>query len=264
MIKKILLGSLAASTLLVNAQADNVKVTPLKTHAEAGYIQTDGNTKTKTFNLDATAKKEWGKHEGEIHLDGQYADDDGVETKNKYLIELNYNYSFTDRLALDYLIGYKDDKFSGYDYQFYTGPGAKYKAIVTDQHNLTLSGNILYSQDKAMDVRYDSNGDIVDYPYETPTVRSEPGDTKDYAGYRVKGEYEYKITKSLTFNQDLSIRGDFDDASNYFVFSKTALSSKLSDIFSAGVSYKVDYAHLPPSDKKSTDSTFTFNLIADF
>ena len=263
--KKILLTSLAASTLLVSLQADTTKVTPLKTHAELGYIQTNGNTKTKTFNLEAKAKKSWNKHEGELHLDGQYADDDGIETKNKYLIELNYNYSFTKRFAFDYLVGYKDDKFSGYDYQFYTGPGAKYKAIISDQHNLTLSGNILYSQDKKMALHYDVNGDLIDYPYKKSiTVRTTSGKTKDYSAYRLKAEYEFKITKTLTFNQDLSLRGDFEDETNYFVYSKSAISSKISDIFSAGISYKIDYAHRPPSDKKSTDSTFTFNLIADF
>jgi len=264
---KIVLSSLLASTLLISAHAEDMKVTPLVTHTELGYIQTDGNTKTKTFNLEAKAKKAWGKHEGEFHFDGQYADDDGVETKNKYLLELNYNYSFTKRLAFDYLVGYKDDKFSGYDYQFYTGPGAKYKAIATEQHDLTLSGNILYSQDKKMDIHYADAAKtiIIDYPYHNATtVATDPGKTTDYAAYRVKGEYEYKITKTLKFNQDLSLRGDFEESDNYFVFSKTALSSKISDIFSAGISYKVDYANRPPADKKSTDSTLTINLIMDY
>jgi putative salt-induced outer membrane protein len=264
--KKILLSCLAASTLLVAAHAEDMKVTPLVTHTEFGYIQTDGNTKTKTFNLEANAKKAWGKHEGEFHFDGQYADDDGVETKNKYLIELNYNYSFTKRLAFDYLVGYKSDKFSGYDYQFYTGPGANYKAIVSEQHNLILSGNILYSQDQQMDIHYADAAKtiVVPYPYETAVVATTPGEKNDYAAYRLKGEYEYKITKTLKFNQDLSIRGDFDESSNYFVFSKTALSSKISDIFSAGISYKVDYANKPPQDKKGTDTTLTLNLIMDY
>ncbi len=261
---KIVLSSLLASTLFVAAHAEDVKVTPLKTHAEFGYIETNGNTKTKTFNLEANAKKAWNKHEGKIKFDGQYADDGGDETKNKYLIELNYNYSFTDRFAFDYLVGYKSDKFSGYDYQFYTGPGAQYKAIVTDQHKLTLSGNILYSQDQKMDIHRDASGAIVPYPYNTPYVTTESGKKDDYAAYRLKGEYAYKITKTLKFTQDLSIRGDLEKSENYFVFSKTALSSKISDIFSAGVSYKVDYANRPPVDKKKTDTTFTFNLIADF
>jgi putative salt-induced outer membrane protein len=264
--KKILLSSLTASTLFVAAHAEDVKVTPIVTHTELGYIQTNGNTNTKTFNLDATAKKSWGKQEGKIHFDGQYADDDGVETKNKYLIELNYNYNFTQRLAFDYLVGYKDDKFSGYDYQFYTGPGARYKAITSDVQNLSIEGNILYSQDQYSDEEYDSSGNVIHYPNpdNIPVATIVSGAKNDYAAYRLKGLYDYKITQTLKFAQELSIRGQFDEMSNYFAFSKSSLTAKLSDIFSAGVSYKVDYAHLPPADKSSTDSTFTFNLIADY
>jgi len=264
--KRVLCSLAAATTLVVTVHAEDVKVTPFVTHSEFGYIETNGNTKTKTFNLDATVKKAWGKHEGKLHFDGQYADDDGVETKNKYLIELNYNYAFTDRLAFDYLVGYKADKFSGFDYQFYTGPGARYKAIVTDEHTLTLEGNILYSIDQYTDIDYDINGNVVPYPNPNNAiiVRSVPGEQDDYAAYRLKGVYDYKITKSLTFSQELTLRGQFDDMPNYFAYSKSSLSSKLSDIFSAGISYKVDYANRPPLDKKSTDTTLTLNLIADY
>jgi len=239
--KKIALSSLLVSTLFVTVHADTMKVTPLVTHTELGYIQTDGNTKTKTFNLDANAKKAWGKHEGKILLDGQYSSDNDVETKNKYLVELNYNYAFTDRLAFSYLAGYKADKFSGFDYQFYTGPGVNYKVIVSDPQNLTVEANLLYAKDQYTDAQ-----------------------SEDYASYRLKGVYDYKFTKTVKFAQELSIRGQIDDMPNYFVYSKTSLLSKISDIFSAGVSYKVDYANRPPFDKESTDTTFTLNLIADY
>ena len=266
--KKILLSSLLASTLFVSAHAEDMKVTPLKTHTEFGYIETNGNTKTKTFNLDAKAKKAWGKHEGKILFDGQYAEDSGVETKNKYLIELNYNYAFTKRFAFDYLVGYKVDKFSGFDYQFYTGPGAKYKAIDTEQHKLSVEGNILYSQDQYADTNYADAAKtiVIDYPNpdNIPVVATTPGKKKDYAAYRLKGVYDYKITKTLKFNQELSLRGQFDNMPNYFLYSKSSLNSKISDIFSAGISYKVDYANRPPVDKKSTDTTLTLNLIMDY
>jgi putative salt-induced outer membrane protein len=239
--KRIALSTLLASTLFISAHADTMKVTPLVTHTELGYIQTTGNTKTKTFNLDGNAKKAWGKHQGKITFDGQYASDNGDETKNKYLIELNYNYAITDRLSFDYLVGYKADKFSGYDYQFYTGPGLQYKVLTGDIHKLVVDGNLLYSKDKYTDAQ-----------------------SEDYAAYRLKGVYDYQISKNLKFNQELSIRGQFDDMPNYFAFSKTSFISKLSDIFSAGVSYKIDYANRPPMDKQKTDTTFTLNLIADY
>ena len=266
--KKIVLSSLLASTLFITAHAQEMKVTPLKTHAEFGYIETNGNTKTKTFNADANAKKAWGKHQGKIAFDGQYAEDSGTETKNKYLIELNYNYAFTKRLAFDYLVGYKSDKFSGFDYQFYTGPGAKYKVLVSEKQNLSVEGNILYSQDQYADTNYADTAKTIVIPYpnpdNTPVLATDYGVKKDYASYRLKGVYDYKFTKTLKFNQELTLRGQLDNMPNYFAYSKSSLSSKLSDIFSAGISYKIDYANRPPKDKKSTDTTLTLNLIADF
>jgi len=102
---------------------------------------------------------------------------------------------------IDYLAGYKVDKFSSYDYQFYTGPGAEYKAIVTEEHKLTLSGNILYSIDQ----------EAYPNPDNIPVVAVTYGKKNDYAAYRFKGVYDYKITKTLKFNQELSVRGQISD-----------------------------------------------------
>ncbi len=222
----------------------------LVTHTELGYIETSGNTKTKTFNLDAKAKKGWGKHVGNFMFDGQYASDNDVETKNKFVTELTYDYDFTNRFSFNYLAGYKQDKFSGFTNQWYTGPGAKYKAIVAEKHKLTLDGNILYSSDT----------------YDATTVPPPPIDSykNDYAAYRLKGVYAWEILDNLKFDQELSIRGSFKDADNYFVFSKTAFSSKINSTLSAGISYKVDYANTPALGKETTDTTLTANLIIDY
>lgn len=222
----------------------------LVTHTELGYIQTAGNTKTQTFNLDARAKKGWGKHIGNIMFDGQYASDGDVQTKNKFLTELTYDYEFTQRFAFNYLAGYKQDKFSGFKNQWYTGPGGRYKTIISAKHNLTFDGNLLYSSDT----------------YDATTVPPPPidGYTNNYMAYRIKAVYGWQMLDNLKFDQELSLRGSFKDADNYFVFSKTALSSKISDIFSAGISYKVDYTNIPAVGKKNTDTTFTANLIMDY
>ena len=242
--KKIILSAVVASSLVM--AADVTKESALVTHTELGYIQTDGNTETKTFNLESKATKNWQKHVFAFVIDAQYAEDAGTETKNKFLTELTYDYEFTDRLAFTYLLGYKSDKFSSFDYQAYTGPGAKYKAIVSKNHNLGFEGNILYSMDEISPV--------------PPAVTSE---SDDYASYRVKGVYGWQMLENLKFDQEVSYRGSFEDADKYFVFSKSALSSKISDIFSAGVSYKVDYVN-EAGDKENTDTTLTLNLIMDY
>ena len=265
MTKKIVVSALIASSLVMAAEPNTLKDDALVTHTEFGYIETAGNTKTQTFNLDSKAKKGWGKHIFNLMFDGQYASDSSVETKNKFVTEATYDYEFTNRFAFNYLIGYKSDRFSGFAYQAYTGPGAKYKAIMTDEHKLTVDGNILYAQDSYEDIYVDGTGASINYPNSTANgTLQTPAHTDDYAAYRVKGVYVWQILKNLKFDQELSLRGSFKQSDSYFAYSKTGLSTKISSIFSAGVSYKVDYTNIPADSKEKTDTTLTLNLIMDY
>lgn len=210
--------------------------------AEIGYISNSGNTNTEAFNVDTKITNSWDLHSLEASILMQYGTENNVESKNKFLGELLYDYKLSELLSLNYLVGYKDDKFSGFDYQFYTGPGAKYVAIKTDFNDLKIDGNLLYSKDK---------------------IHKEPVNT--YLGYRVKGVYNMQMLENLKFHQTLSFRSEFSDIQNYFFYSKTAFTTKLSDVFSAGIAYHIDYTNEPAfSGKTSTDKMFTFNLIADY
>jgi len=238
----------------------------LTTHTEFGYIKTDGNTETVAFNLESRVHKGWGKHIGSFLFDGQKGEESSDETKNKFFIELEYDYEFTERFAFDYLLGYKQDKFSGYAHQFYTGPGVKYKAIISEKHNLSLDGNLLYEKDDKNPIEHDISGDIIEYPNPdniavntiTPRVKH------SYAAVRVAFAYDWQITDSLKFTQEASYRVEAKETDNYFVFSKTAFATKISDIFSAGISYKIDYINIPAEGKESKDTTLTANLIIDY
>ena len=237
-------SSLPENIELQKAQdlAKKEKENELNTHAEFGYVSTTGNTDTTAYGLDLKMDKKWDKHVVLFTFDGQYADDSGVETKNKYLTELAYDYEITDRFAFNYLAGYKQDKFSGYKYQAYTGPGAKYKLIKEEKQNLSLEGNILYSQDEL----------------------ENPIKTRNYSSFRAKGVYDWQILDNLKFTQDLSYRTDLEDTQNYFVYSKTAFISKISDIFSFGINYKVDYVNAPPAATLHSDKTLSASLIIDY
>lgn len=241
--KKILLSSLLASSLVMATDINYDESNKLITHTEFGYISTTGNTETKTYSLDSKIKKGFDKHLLAFLFDGQYAEDNDIETKNKYLIELTYDYELTSKLAFEYLFGYKDDKFSGYEYQLYTGPGISYKALELENQNLSLDSLILYSKDKLEGVEAITN---------------------DYTSLRVNATYEWQVLEDLKFTQEASYRTDIEDVDNYFVFSKTAFSSKISDSFSAGISYKIDYTNLEALGKDSTDKTLTANLTIDY
>lgn len=268
--KKIILGSCITATLLlannapveeITSQISDVKAkikvldSELKslksqlpkekpafaTHTELGYIQTKGNSETETFNLDAKAKKQWDANSLAFAIDAQYAKDSDKTTKNRYTSELNYGYDISKRFTFGYLAGFKKDKFSGYNYQAYTGPEVKYKLLNRDIQTLSTEVAVLYSEDKIDD-----------------------GDKDKYSSYRFKAVYDLEFVKDMKFYQDATYRGSFESSDNYFITAKTALTAKINSIFSAGLSYKVDYANIAPDDNYRTDKTLTLNLIIDY
>lgn len=271
--RKIVLSTLVASTLLMSAEvavdqvqlAEDIKIAAteadtanaklkklkaqlppneaLMTHTELGYIKTDGNTDTETFMLEADVKKGWDKHKISLAFDAQYGKNDGIVNKKKYIAELEHNYLLMPAMETSLLAGYKKDIFSSYAYQAYAGFGFKYLALKTDAHKLSLEAHMLYSEDQVTDTGTDES---------------------NYGAYRAKLDYGWKITDGVKFSQIVTYRAEMDETDNYFIFSKSAITSKISDIFSAGASYKVDYVNIVPADKERTDETFTLNLIIDY
>jgi putative salt-induced outer membrane protein YdiY len=213
----------------------------LKLHTEFGFIETKGNTDTLNTSIDAKAQKKFGVHEFTFLGDGEYTEEKNSKTKNKYFLELDYGHKISRDVSFEYITAYKYDEFSGYDYRFYTGPGLKVQLFKDDVEALSLSNAILFSRDDR----------VSDGPY-------------NYTSYRAKAEYTRQLFKNLKFDQILSYQTDVTSLKDFFLYSKTGLSSKISDIFSVGLNYKYDYVNAPDRGKQKADRTLSANLIADF
>jgi len=233
--KKILLSALAFSTLISAGE--------LVTHTELGFIKNSGNTENETLTLDMKLKKEWEKQISTTLLQGKYNEENKVETGNNWLFETQYDYKFSETFAFNYLLGYKSDKFSSFDYQLYTGPGLKYIAFHESKvHNLNFALNYLYSEDKN-------------------TITDK---TDNYQAARLAMEYSWQISKNLKFSQDATYRNNVEDTDIYFAYGKSTISAKVSDHVSAGLSYKLDYTNEVDPNKERVDRTLTANLIVDY
>jgi putative salt-induced outer membrane protein len=219
-------------------------------HLEMGYNQTTGNTQTQNFSLDGKIKKQYFKHNFKIVFDSQYSSDDNNQTANKYKIVGDYLYQLYEDFSYGYLVGYKVDHFSGFNYQFVTGPLMEYKAYKSDDQNLTLSLSGMYSIDE---VKEDLE--------QLPPVYSKK---IKYPSIAVAFDYVWQMLENLKFTQYASFREDISQENRYFIFSKSAVASKISTLFSMGVSYKVDYVSQPPQGKKNTDTTLLVSLIMDY
>ncbi len=211
------------------------------TKTELSYSNTKGNTNTERFALDFHAERKRMKNTIILDVDVLTSSSNGTEDNNKWLAVLQYNRDLSDRLFLNYLISYGEDKFSGFDYQFNTGPGLGYKAFKSDTQKLDLRSNLLYSQDKL-----------------------DNGEKNDYASFLAGFEYKWQILENLSFLQDAFYKVEVDQSNNYFIVSKTAIESKINAMFSLGMSYKVDYKNMPSSGKKRTDRTFLASLIINY
>ena len=245
-------------------KSEKIDLLGFTTHTELGYIKTTGNTDTETYNIDINLKQEWEKHVLSINFLKLYGEEDGTDTKDKLFTEMNYYYKFTDRFAFDYMAAYKKDKFSGYDYQFYTGPGIVYKVLDEKEQTLLVKGNVLYARDQVEDTYLNGTGIQVDYPFPSGSINQHDGYSDEYAAYKAQALYTWLFSEKTKFTQDLRYRSQFDKAENYFVYSKSAFVAKLSDIFSASVSYQIDYINNAADGKENTDKTTMFNLIVDY
>lgn len=239
--------------------ADEVK--EFKGHAELSYANTTGNTDSQdvagNLKLNLPFDNNEARFVGNVLYsettsydeNGTFIDD--IRTKNRWDAEGNYDYNFNEVMAFNYILGGKGDEFSTFVYQIYTGPGAIVTAFQNDEHNLQFQANVLYMWDE---IREDS-----------ATTPVTPGYSRNYSGYQASMDYVYQFTKSAKFGQYVMYRSEFEDTSNYFVKSKTFLESKVSDVFSMGMSYTIDYTNNKANDVRSyTDGVFLASLIADF
>ncbi len=232
-------------------------------HAELSYANTAGNTESQ--DVAGNLKFKYPFYQNAIRFEGNilYSDNDTfdengsytdtVRTKNRWDAELNYDYNFNEVIAFNYIAGAKGDEFSTFVYQAYTGPGAVVTALKNDNHDWKFQGNVLYMWDEHRE-SFNADTNVTTNQY-----------THDYAGYQISMDYVFQFTANSKFIQYLMYRSEFEDTTNYFGKSKTAVESKISDIFSMGVSYTVDYTNNKADDVRSyTDNVFLASLIADF
>ncbi|MBE0498061.1 MAG: DUF481 domain-containing protein [Campylobacterales bacterium] len=237
----------AAKQRLKEAQARIEKVQELseearyKTKTELSYSNTKGNTETSQFGLALHAERKRKKNTITFDLSALQSSSNGIENNSKWRALLQYDRALSEDLYFNYLASYGEDKFSGFDYQFNTGPGLGYKVLQSDRQKLNLRGNALYSKD-----------DIAG------------GGTSEYGSGLAGLEYAWQIMDNLSFHEDATYKLQFNDTDNYFVYSKTAINSKINGNFSLGLSYQIDYKNIPAEMKERTDRVFLASLIIDY
>lgn len=242
MMRLLILFAMAASAMGANVCPTPEHNGDITAHSEFSYINTKGNSNTTSLAFEGNAKTKWDFHIFRAHLDAYRSSNNGQTSKNKWSSELNYDYQFDEFISTNYLAGYREDRFSRFDYQLYTGPGLGLKVINETDEKLSFQGNLLFAEDK---------------PQELPK--------DDYLSSKLGFDYQWKVLENLKFIQEANYRLNMEETKYWFAYSKTAIESKINASLSMGMSYKIDYVNTPPPTTIShTDKTFLVSLIIDY
>ncbi len=236
MLKKIIL-LLMATTVLV--QGEELKI--WKLHTELSFVKTSGNTNTETVSLKFDVNREEEKNKLLLKGSGLYSKTEGKESASKLNITGRWERLFTLRFFSYLTLGFKTDKFSGYEYRINGGPGIGYYLIKDDRKELKLLSSILYYKDR----KY-----------------VEPFEEDSYTSSETEISLKIYLRENVLFKHLTNYSISLNDYSKYFVTSEISLEVMVNNHISLGVGYQVYYQNkIPDPSIKRLDTTFLTSLI---
>ena len=208
------------------------------------YVNTSGNTDTETFASRLGLEREGKIHNFLFRGDALFAESDGEKTSDKIYFEGGWERFLSKKVFTLLSGGFSRDKFSGYEYRLFSGPGVGVEFVKNEKRELRGFFSLVYYRDK-----FSIGG----------------RDTDDYFTGKLATSYSWNISENLKLGENLSYLASVERSGRYFIDSETALEVKINRFLSLGVGYLIDYQNDPPStDLKKTDTMFLTNLILDF
>jgi putative salt-induced outer membrane protein len=231
----------AVVSLALSAAAGAEEGSPWKARTELSYVQTTGNSDTKTFaalgevSLDKTPNRYF------LSAGGLFSEDDDTTTASRWLVAGRYERALTERFFAFLEASYLKDTFAGFDSKIAVGPGLGYDIVKTENHLLNGRVSVLQTWDNTTDDETDS-----------------------YATGKAVLDYTWQILENLRFNQYLDYLVSLEDTNKYFVNSVSKLEVQVSTHISIATGYAVNYQNDPPEDKDETDTRLFTSLIVEY
>lgn len=230
--------SLIALTTLLSTMAMAQEETGIEKEIELGALVTSGNTSERSLNFAGAISIDRDKWNYNYTLDGLYSSSDNTVKGQRFYAVASANYAFTaDSFALA-RFSHEDDRFSGFDSQsdFTVSYGRGFLQRRTDM-GLTV--------DAGIGVRW-SRLDNSDF---------------DEPIFRVAGDYDWIISDTAAFNQELSSEVGTD--SNIYR-SESSIESEILENLTLRFSLKLKHQTEVPSGRDETDTEMAVTFVMNF
>ncbi|MGK0247314.1 MAG: putative salt-induced outer membrane protein [Oleispira sp.] len=212
-------------------------------NAELGFIQTSGNSDTQSFNGKFTLQRQREPVTTSLNLEVLNSEEDGDSSKERYIAEIEHDFSLGKLSYVASVLSYEDDRFNGYQYQSSLSVGYGYHAWADKQGKLDLEIGPGYRRG-ALEERNEEGNKI-----------------EEEAIARASLTLLVNLSKSATFSEKLTAEG----GDTKIVYkSDMGIQSTLTGQLAMKINYQVKHTTDVPEDKKNTDSLVGVTLVYSF
>ena len=251
----VLAGVIIAACLPLLAEEGTEAERPWKNKTELGFVTTSGNSETSSLNFANVFKYRFSKSELQIDASALRAKQTNVTkiveagdltvieedetTAEKYFFGGRMRFDISERLFWYGSASWFSNEPAGIDDRYSYGAGLGYQVLKNGRH----------------DLKVELGGEYVD---ETPVER--PTDT--FTSLRGFAGYEYKISDTATFNQDVEVLPNLDDSDDLRINSVTSVTASINEHMALKASYTINYDGQPIVETITgdDDTTATFEF----
>lgn len=232
--KTLLLASIATTIA-----GQGLAQTDISRTAELGALVTSGNTDEQSLNFGAQIDIDQERWDYRFSIDGLYTSSDDRVKAQKATAIGRANYEISDISYFQTRASHEDDRFSGF----------------ASQSDLTFSyGRDLLANTGNMDLSVVGGIGV-------RWTRFNEGGDSDEPILRLAGEYDWTISDTAQFNQDLSVEAGSDsDIYRSESSIETAIMDNLSLRFSVNIKHQTEV----PIGKKKTDTQTAITFVMNF
>jgi putative salt-induced outer membrane protein len=217
--------------------------------AEAGLLQSSGNTEAASANAKVDLKLDGPKWINSVYAAAMYSENAEFSTAERYEARYQLDRKINDKLSWFGALRGEQDRFSGFAYQASLSTGASYKFIESPTTKLQASLGAGYKKFREEILVKSDAGEVLD------RLDGEPGD--GVVG-TLSSDYEHAFTETTKLTNKLLAEFGGD---NTAVANDIALQVSMTQSFALAAGLGVRYNSDPPPLSESTDTLITINLV---
>ncbi|MCM2972280.1 MULTISPECIES: DUF481 domain-containing protein [Larsenimonas] len=207
--------------------------------AELGYTSLSGNSNSETLLAKGSLSWYTGPWTRTLRAETKRVEDSGNVSTEEYLLGARQRLSLEGPHYLFNLARWNKERFSGYDYQATVIAGYGRQILDSSPHHLSLETGPGYRRDAW-----------------------ESGSDRDLLVAYGALDYEYELSESATFEQQLSTEATID---NVISRSYSAISVPLNDNLALKFSHEIKNNSNPPDEADvDTDTTTAASILYNF